>query len=72
MYFETVACETVRPRFSNSPWSLGAPRGIGAAHPPNQIAELGSNPGPTAPAPTLPCPVASESLPVPADHGLRP
>src|SRR6266581_6157296 len=24
MYFETVACETVRPSFSNSPWILGA------------------------------------------------
>jgi hypothetical protein len=25
MYFETVACETVRPSFNNSPWVLGAP-----------------------------------------------
>src|SRR3989442_388569 len=48
------------------------PEGIGAAHPPNQIAELGPNPGPTVSGPTLPRPVASESLPVPADHGLRP
>src|SRR5437899_4712015 len=72
MYFDTVACETVRPSFSSSPWILGAPQGICAAHPPNQIAELGPNPGPTVSGPTLPRPVASESLPVPADHGLRP
>src|SRR4030095_9926487 len=26
MYFETVACETVTPSFSNSPWILGAPQ----------------------------------------------
>jgi len=26
MYFETVACETVKPSFSNSPWILGAPQ----------------------------------------------
>src|SRR5947207_15341859 len=25
MYFDTVACETVKPSFSNSPWILGAP-----------------------------------------------
>src|SRR5439155_24279624 len=48
------------------------PKGIGAAHPPNQIAELGLKPGPTASVRTLPRPVASESMPVPADHGLGP
>src|SRR3989442_6568160 len=26
MYFETVACDTVRPSFSSSPWILGAPQ----------------------------------------------
>ena len=26
MYFDTVACETVRPSFSSSPWILGAPQ----------------------------------------------
>src|SRR5436190_195271 len=26
MYFETVACETVRPSFNSSPWILGAPQ----------------------------------------------
>src|SRR6266571_4364392 len=26
MYFETVACETVRPSFSSSPWIRGAPQ----------------------------------------------
>jgi hypothetical protein len=25
MYFDTVACETVRPSFNSSPWILGAP-----------------------------------------------
>src|SRR5436309_8923840 len=25
MYFDTVACETIRPSFSSSPWILGAP-----------------------------------------------
>src|SRR5207245_2113237 len=41
--------------------TLGHPGRIGAAHPPNQIAELGPNPRPTVSGPTLPCPVASES-----------
>src|SRR5262245_41827135 len=26
MYFETVACDTVRPSFNSSPWVLGAPQ----------------------------------------------
>ena len=26
MYFDTVACETVRPSFNSSPWILGAPQ----------------------------------------------
>src|SRR2546427_7923182 len=26
MYFETLACETVRPSFNSSPWILGAPQ----------------------------------------------
>jgi len=26
MYFDTVACDTVSPSFSSSPWILGAPR----------------------------------------------
>src|SRR5438445_8542988 len=26
IYFETVACETVRPSFNSSPWILGAPQ----------------------------------------------
>src|SRR5881296_2989615 len=73
MYFDTVACETVRPSFSSSPWILRrAPERIGAAHPPNQISELRPDHGPTASASTLPRPVAPEPLPVPADHGLWP
>jgi len=48
------------------------PKRIGAAHPSNQSADLGANTGPTASGPTLPRPVASELLPVPADHRLRP
>src|SRR5256884_5218390 len=43
-------------------------RPLGRASP----AELGPKPGPTASVPTLPRPVASESMPVPADHGLGP
>src|SRR5467141_1545181 len=73
MYFETVACETVRPSFNSlAVDSWCTPKGIGAAHPPNQIAELGPKSGPTASVPTLPRPVTSESMPVPADHGLGP
>src|SRR5437879_7348925 len=73
MYFDTVACETVRPSFSSSPWILRrAPERIGAAHPPNQIPELRPDRGPTASASTLPRPVAPESLPVPPHHRLRP
>ena len=26
MYFDTVACDTVSPSFSSSPWILGAPQ----------------------------------------------
>src|SRR2546430_14902096 len=73
MYFDTVACETVRPSSSSSPWLLRrTPERIGAAHPPNQISELRPDHGPTASASTLPRPVAPEPLPVPADHGLWP
>src|SRR5256886_7374224 len=73
MYFDTVACETVRPSSSSSPWLLRrTPERIGAAHPPNQISELRPDHGPTALALTPPRPVASEPLPVPADHGLWP
>src|SRR2546427_177408 len=66
MYFDTVACDTVKPSFSSSPWILGAP------HPPNQASELRLDRGPTASASTLPRPVALEPLPVPADHGRWP
>src|SRR5207245_1421510 len=72
MYFDTVACETVRPSFSSSPWILGAPQRIGAAHPPNQISELCADHGSTVSSPTLPCPVQPESPAVPPDHGLGP
>src|SRR5437879_1141374 len=73
MYLETVACDTVRPSFSNSPWILGAPpERVGAAHTPNQVSELHRDPGPAASASTLPRPVAPESLPMPPHHRLRP
>jgi hypothetical protein len=49
-----------------------APERIGAADPPNQISQLRTNRGPTRPSATVPRPVASKSLPVPADHRLRP
>jgi len=68
----SVACDTVRPSFSRSPWILGTARRGLAAHPPNQISEIRPDHGPTASASTLPCPVAPEPLPVPADHGLWP
>jgi len=63
-----VAVGTVKK--SNAMRSL--PFFIGAAHPPNQSADLAANPRPTASGATLPRPVASESLPVPADHRLWP
>src|SRR5881628_2311219 len=73
IYFETVACETVRPSFNSSPWILGAPpERIGAPHPPNQIPQFRLNRGPTPSASTLPCPVAPEALTVPPHHGLGP
>src|SRR5438132_8253255 len=71
-YFETVACDTVRPSFSSSPWIRGAPQRIGAAYPPNQVSDLRLDRGPTASASTLPRPVAPESPPVPPHQGLRP
>src|SRR5262245_15240084 len=52
------------------PWRT--PQRIGVAHPSNQVAEFCTDHGPTASAPTLPRPVASEPLPVPADHGRWP
>jgi len=45
---------------------------IGVAHPPNQIPQFPPNRGPTLSPPTLPRPVASEPLPVPAHHGRWP
>src|SRR5215831_18715857 len=73
MYFETVACDTVTPSFSSSPWILGAPQS-GFARLVCRIRSRSSVPiaGRPPSASTLPCPVASKSLPVPADHGLRP
>src|SRR5262245_61233480 len=48
------------------------PERIRAAHLPNQIPQFPPNRGPTPSAPTLPCPVPSKSVAVPADYGLRP
>src|SRR2546422_1610849 len=72
MYFETVACETATPSFSSSPWILGAPqRGLASLI--RRIRSRSSLPiGPTLSPPTLPRPVASEPLPVPAHHGRWP
>src|SRR3989442_9831901 len=73
MYFETVACDTVRPSFSSSPWILGAPqRGLARLIRRIKVSELRADRGPTASASTLPRPVAPEPLPVPAGHGLWP
>src|SRR5207253_1881049 len=47
-----------------------SPQGIGAAHPPNQIAEFPPNRRPTPSASTLPCPVATKALTVPPHHSL--
>src|SRR5438132_1198455 len=52
--------------------SWRTPERIGAAHPPNQISELRTDHGPAGSVPTLPRPVASQPLPVPADHRLGP
>src|SRR5438034_10694152 len=73
MNFETVACDTVRPRLQELAVNpRRTPERIGAADPPNQISELRPDRGPTASASTLPRPVVPEPLPVPADHGLCP
>src|SRR2546422_9178662 len=73
MYFDTVACETVRPSFNSSPWILGAPQQrIRAAHLPYQIPKVPPNRGPTPSASTLPCPVEPEAPAVPPHHGLGP
>jgi hypothetical protein len=52
--------------------SSGAPERIRAAHLPNQIPQVPPNRGPTPSASTLPRPIASKPVPVPADHGFRP
>src|SRR5438445_7254147 len=70
MYFDTVACETVRPSFNSSPWILG--QRIRAAHLPYQIPQVPPNRGPTPSASTLPCPVEPEAPAVPPHHGLGP
>src|SRR5439155_1447817 len=73
MYFDTVACETVRPSFSSSPWILGAPHS-GFARLICRIRSRRSPPnrGPTPSASTLPCPVEPEAPAVPPHHGLGP
>src|SRR5437879_2334405 len=48
------------------------PQRIRAAHLPYQIPQVPPNCWPTPSASTLPCPVPSKSLPVPANHRLRP
>src|SRR5436190_6246931 len=73
MYFEPVACETVRPSFSSSPWIRGAPqRGLARLIRRHEIPHFRPNRGPTPSVSTLPCPVAPEALTVPPHHGLGP
>src|SRR5437016_2866352 len=62
--------QTELQQLAVDPWRT--PKRIGVAHPPNQISELCTDQGPTGSAPTLPRPVAPKSLPVPANHRLRP
>jgi hypothetical protein len=73
IYFETVACETVTPSFSSSPWILGAPQ-RGLARLIRRIRSRSSRPiaGRPRPASTLPCPVAPEALTVAPHHRLGP
>src|SRR5438552_4813103 len=73
MYFETVACDTVRPSFNSSPWILGAPqRGLARL-----IWRIRSRRSlPIAGRPhrrrLFPCPVELEAPAVPPHHGLGP
>src|SRR5947209_7422202 len=62
--------QTELQQLAVDPWRT--PKRIGVAHPTNQISELCTDQGPTGSAPTLPRPVAPKSLPVPANHRLRP
>src|SRR5262245_11107159 len=71
MYFDTVACETVRPSFS-SPWIRDAPLRGSRSSSAQSDRTSALITGPTRSAPTLPRPVASKSLPMPPDHRLRP
>ncbi len=50
--------------------SRGTPERIGPAHTPNQVPDLRINPWSSA-ATTLPAPVVSEALPVPADNRTK-
>src|SRR5207253_8117456 len=73
IYFDTVACETVRPSFDSSPWNLGAPHsGFARLICRIQIPQVPPNRGPTPSASTLPCPVEPEAPAVPPHHGLGP